>query len=157
MHLGPLVHISWLQSIDDQDLTNENLDQLVDLIKEEGKLRMLRHQMNLQFLKAKRGNKTHSDFLYTLENLISVAEFKMMTSNDMIIHLFAEIADNTMSTLVLEILAGTKQTVTESRTKVTETENSMNNKIIMISSPWISPQMKNVHAGLGKPWDLSSS
>ena len=44
MHLGPLMHVSWLQTIDDKDPKNKNLEQLVDLIKEDGKLRMPRHQ-----------------------------------------------------------------------------------------------------------------
>ena len=53
---------------------------------------------------------------------MSVAEFMEMTSDKMNIHLYAETADNTMSRLALEILAGTKPTVTELRIKVTETE-----------------------------------
>ena len=75
MHLGLSMHISWLQSLDDKDPKNRNLEQLVDLIKEKGKLRIPRHQRRLQLLLAKRGNEKHSDFLYTLENLMSVAKF----------------------------------------------------------------------------------
>ena len=95
MHLGPLMHVSWLQSIDDEGLKNKNLEQLVDLIKGERKLRMSRHQRRLQLLKAKRDN---LDCLYTLDikqnkqnktKLWSVLEFEMMTSDEMIIHLFA--------------------------------------------------------------------
>ena len=52
-HPVPLMHVSWLQSIDDKDPRNKNLEQLVDLIKEEGKLRIPRHQRRLQLLKAK--------------------------------------------------------------------------------------------------------
>ena len=48
---------------------------------------MSKHQRRLQLLKAKLGNEKHPYFLYTLENLMSVAEFKMMTSEEMIIHL----------------------------------------------------------------------
>ena len=46
----------------------------------------------------------------------------MMTSDEMIIHLFAE-TDNMMSRLVLEILAGLLSSVSELRNKVTETKN----------------------------------
>ena len=54
--------------------------------------------------------------------LWSVAEFEMMTSDEMIIHIFAE-TDNMMSRLVLEILAGLLSSVSELRNKVTETKN----------------------------------
>ena len=80
---------------------------------------MPRHQRRLQSLKAKRGNEKHFDFICTLENLKSVSESKMMTSDDMIIYLFAEKNHYTMSRLALKIL------VAELRTKVTETENSI--------------------------------
>ena len=86
---------------------------------------MSRHQRRLQVLKVKRGNERHSDFLYTIENLMSIAEFNTMTLDEMIIHLFAETADNTMSRLVLEILAGTKPLVAELRIKIKEKENSI--------------------------------
>ena len=76
-------------------------------------------------LKPKRGNAKHSDILYTLENLMSVAEFKEMTADEMIIHMCPEKADNTMSRLALEVLAGTKTTVTKFRIKITEAEKSM--------------------------------
>ena len=59
----------------------------MDLIKEESKLRMPRHLRILQLLKAKRNNEKQSEFLNTLENLMSVAEFKEMTQDEMITHL----------------------------------------------------------------------
>ena len=45
IHLGPLMHISWLQSIDDKDPKNRNLEQL---FKEEGNLRKPGHHRILQ-------------------------------------------------------------------------------------------------------------
>ena len=69
---------------------------------------MLRHQRRLQLLKAKRGNERHREYLYKLENLMSVAEFDVMTVDKMAIHLSAETEDRT-----------------ELRTKVKETENSI--------------------------------
>ena len=53
---------------------------------------------------------------------MSVAELNTMTSDEMIIHLFTETADNTMSRLALKILVGTKPLVTKLRTKVKETK-----------------------------------
>ena len=76
-------------------------------------------------LKPKRGNAKHSDILYTLENLMSVPEFKEMTADEMIIHMCPEKADNTMSRLSREVLAGTITTITKFRIKVTDAENSI--------------------------------
>jgi hypothetical protein len=83
------------------------------------------HQRRLQLLKAKRNSNKHSDFLYQLETLMSVAEFKEMSADEFIIHLFAETADSTMSKIALEILSTTKPLVSTLRIKVQETENSI--------------------------------
>ena len=56
MHLGPLVHTSWLQSLETKDIKSKNIDEITYLIKEEGKLRMPCHQRRLQLLKAKRNS-----------------------------------------------------------------------------------------------------
>lgn len=123
--VGPLMQVSWSQTIDEKDPKNKNLEQLLDLIKEDGKLRMPKHHRELQLLKAKGGCEKHSDFLHALENLMSVAEFKTMTSDEMIIHLFTETADNTMSRLSLKIIAASKPSVTKLRRILMETENSI--------------------------------
>ena len=69
MHLGPILHTSWLQSLEKQDIKNKSLNEITNLIQEEDKLRMPRHQHRIQLLKAKRNSNKHSDFLYQLENL----------------------------------------------------------------------------------------
>ena len=51
---------------------------------------------------------------------MSVSDFNMMTSDEMFIHLFAETNDNTMTRLALEILAGSKQSVTALKRHVGE-------------------------------------
>ena len=52
---------------------------------------------------------------------MSVAEFYAMTSDETVIHLLAKTADQTMGRLALDLLAGSKPTVTELRTKFKET------------------------------------
>ena len=96
MHLVPLLHSSWQQSLETKDIKNKNLDEITCLIQEEGKLRMPCHQRRLQLLKANRNSNKHSDFLYQLETLMSVAEFKDMSADEFIIHLFVETANSTM-------------------------------------------------------------
>ena len=56
---------------------------------------------------------------------MSVAEFKEMSADEFIIHLFAETADATMAKIALEILSTTKPLVSILRIKVQETENSI--------------------------------
>ena len=56
---------------------------------------------------------------------MSVAEFEKMTSDEMILHFFAETADSTMSRLALEILSTGDPTIAELRTRVTEVENAI--------------------------------
>lgn len=88
-------------------MKSKTLKELINAIKEEGKLRMPCHQRRLQLLEAKRNSEKHSDFLFKLESLMSVAELKNMTEDDMIMHLFAETANTTMSKLALELLLKT--------------------------------------------------
>ena len=78
IHLGPLLHTSWLQSLETKEITY--------LIQEEGKLRMPCDQRRLQLLKANRNSNKHSDFLYQLETLMSVAELKDMIADEMVIY-----------------------------------------------------------------------
>ena len=56
---------------------------------------------------------------------MSVAEFEKMTSDEMILHLFAETADSTMSRLALEILSTGDPKNADLRTRVTEVENAI--------------------------------
>ena len=116
---------TWLQALEVKKIKEKNLDEIIQLIEEEGRLRMPRHQRRLQLLKAKRNAGKHSDFLFTLETLMGVSEFDSMTPDEMVLHLFAEHADNTMSKIALDILAKTKPTVDELRHQVAVTENAI--------------------------------
>ena len=101
LHLAPLMHSSWIQALESKNLGEKSLGELTEIIKEEGKLRMPVHQRRLQLLKAKRNQTRHTEFIFQLEKLMSVAEFEKMTSDKMVLHLFAETADSTMSKLAL--------------------------------------------------------
>jgi hypothetical protein len=125
IHLAPLMHSSWTQAIESKKLEDKPVRELTELIKEEGKLRMPVHQRRLQLLKAKRNQTKHTEFIFQLEKLMSVAEFEKMTSDKMILHLFAETADSIMSRLALEILSAVDLKVADLRTRVTEVENAI--------------------------------
>jgi hypothetical protein len=96
IHLAPLMHSSWTQAIETKNLEDKSVRELTEIIKEEGKLRMPVHQRRLQLLKARRNQTKHTEFIFQLEKLMSVAEFDRMNSDEIIIHLFVETADSTM-------------------------------------------------------------
>ena len=119
------MHASWIQALDAKKLEELPLEEITEIIKEEGKLRMPVHQRRLQLLKAKRNQTRHTEFIFQLEKLMSVAEFSTMSPDEMLIHIFAETADTTMSKIALEVLASAKPTTAELRTRVTETESAL--------------------------------
>ena len=125
LHLAPLMHASWIQALDAKKLEELPLEEITEIIKEEGKLRMPVHQRRLQLLKARRNQTRHTEFIFQLEKLMSVAEFTTMTQDEMLIHIFAETADPTMSRIALEVLASEKTSTDELRTRVTETESAL--------------------------------
>ena len=125
MHLPPMMHPSWVQALEAKNPNEHSVDDLIEFLKVEGKLRMPVHQRRLQLLKVKRGSTRHSDFIFQIGKLMSVAEFTGMSEDQMLIHLFVESADPVMSKIGLEILAGDNPTIAELRTKVTETENAL--------------------------------
>ena len=73
------------------------------------------HQRRLQLLKARRNQTRHTEFIFQLEKLMSVAEFDKMTPDEMIIHLFAETADSTMSKIALETLSSCSPSIADLR------------------------------------------
>jgi hypothetical protein len=125
MHLGPLMHSSWIQALESQKLEEKTLTEIIEIVKKEGCMRMPVHQRRIQLMKAKRNQTRHTEFIFTLEKLMSVAEFETMTKEHYILHLFAETADSTMSKLALDILSSTNPNIAELRNKVTEVENAI--------------------------------
>ena len=103
LHLSPLMHSSWMQALTPKGLTDKNLGQLVSIIQEEGRLRTPVHQRRLQLFKAKRQQTRHTEYIFMLEKLMSVAEFEDLTADEMLIHLFADTAEITMSRIALVI------------------------------------------------------
>ena len=47
MHLGPLMHHSWISALEDKDSETKNLELIAELIREERKLRMPHHQRRI--------------------------------------------------------------------------------------------------------------
>ena len=105
LHLSPLMHSSWMQALTPNGLADKNLTQIFNIIQEEGRLRTPVHQHRLQLFKAKRQQTRHTEFIFMLEKLMSVSEFENLTADELLIHLFADTADTTMSRIALDILS----------------------------------------------------
>ena len=124
MHLGSLMHGSWSTALEVKNPDNKSLEQIAELIREEGNQGTPQHQRRMELLKAKRRSEKHSDFLDKLGNLLSVAEFDSMTGDEMVIPIFTESTDPHMARLVMDMPEKENPTMQSLKVKVKETENS---------------------------------
>ena len=77
----------------------------MNLIRTEAETRNPVHARRIQLLKVKKTS-SHSDFLQRLEKSMEVCEWEKMSKDEyLLIHIFAESADQTMSKLAMEILS----------------------------------------------------
>ena len=91
------------------------------------------HQCRIEFLKERRGNSTHSDFLQRLEERVELIEFETLTKKSLVSHLFMEDSDYEMTRITTEILDKTPGGhLDELRTLVKTSE----------SSNWYKPGVK---------------
>ena len=102
MQLQPLINRVWFESLMHQNVKEKNL-QVIDLILEESSGRNPLHQRRIDLLWVKKEG-SHSDFLFTLEEYMSLVEFNNMTKDSFLTHLFLEQADETMAKMATEIL-----------------------------------------------------
>ena len=87
MHLSPLLQESWSIALEDKDSDNKSREALVELAREEARLRMPCHLRRMYHTKAKRqGQEKHSDYLDKIGNLFSVAKFEHMKGDEFQIH-----------------------------------------------------------------------
>ena len=86
MHLTPLLHESWSTALNAKDPDSKSLEALAELLREEARLRMPRHQRRMDLIKVKRGQDKHSDYLDKLGNL------------------FTKITDPQMARIAMELL-----------------------------------------------------
>ena len=94
MQLQPLINRVWFESLLHQNIKEKNLQEVIDLILEESSGRNPLHQRRIDLLRVKKEG-SHSDFLFTLEEHMSLVEFNDMTKDSFLTHLFLEQADET--------------------------------------------------------------
>ena len=63
MPLSPLLHQIWISALDSKNLEDKSLEELTELVRDEAKLRMPKHQRRMSSIQTKWGSEIHSDFL----------------------------------------------------------------------------------------------
>ena len=124
IHLLPLIDSTWWQSLEAAGIREKSLPEIMEIIKVEAESRNPLHARRIQILKV-RNTSSHRDFLQLQERSMEVCEWKKMTPDQFLIHLFAEASNQYMSKLAMEILSGPMPSVAILRAKVAETENSL--------------------------------
>ena len=63
------------------------------------------HQRRIAFLKERRNNYSHSEFLQRLEERVKLIELESITKQSLVSHLFMEDSDYEMTRITTELLA----------------------------------------------------
>ena len=84
-----------------------SLEEIIQALKEESSLLCPVHQRRMEFLRERRGNSTHSEFLQRLEERIELIEFESLTKQSLVSHIFMEDSDLEMTRINTAILAET--------------------------------------------------
>ena len=101
IHLMPLVEATWYMSLVQRGVQdNKTLDEIFDLIMEESDARNLLHARKMELLRVKKTG-SHSDYLFQLEQIGELIDFKSLSLDSFIMHLFLEEADCEMAKLLL--------------------------------------------------------
>ena len=109
MHLMPLVEPTWHMSLVQRGVKDDkSLDEIITMILEESNARNPLHARRMQMLRIKKSG-SHSDFLYQLEQMSDLIDFKSLTCSSLVMHLFLEQSDAEMAKLCQEILSKTPE------------------------------------------------
>ena len=112
-------------SLQDRGVQDKGLEEIIEALKEESSMLSLVHQHRMEFLRERRGNSTHSEFLMRLEERVELIEFEKLTKMSLISHIFMEDSDLDMVKITTEILAKNPEgNLVVLRTAVKTTESS---------------------------------
>ena len=95
IHLLPLSNAIWWQALEAAGIREKYLPEIMEMIKIEAESRNPLHARRIKLLKVRKTS-SHSDFLRRLERSMEVCEWKKMTPDKFLIHLFAEASDQYM-------------------------------------------------------------
>ena len=84
---------------------DKSLEEIILALQEESSMLSPVHQRRMEFLRERRGNSTHSEFLQRLEERVELIELEKLTKMSLVSHIFMEDSDLEMVKITTEILA----------------------------------------------------
>ena len=118
IYVAPFLSSSWLASMKSRGVQDQSLKQILQALKDESSLLCPVHKQRIEFLKERRNNSSHSDFLQRLE-------FDSLTKESLMSHLFLEESDHEIQSIRTKLLAkNPKGNLDELRTIVKTHETS---------------------------------
>ena len=96
MYLAPFLAPSWWASIKSREVEEKTLEEILQAIMDESALVNPNHARRIEFLKARKNNSTHTDFLQRLEGRIELIEFETLKKEALLSHIFLEGSDSEM-------------------------------------------------------------
>ena len=105
-YIAPSLSFSWWASMKRRNCQEGSLEEIIQALKEESSLLCPVHQRRMEFLRERRGNSTHSEFLQRLEERIELIEFESLTKQSLVSHIFMEDSHLEMTRITTRINLG---------------------------------------------------
>ena len=86
-----------------KEIQDKPLKDILQALMEESALLCPVHQRCVEFLKERRGNSTHSEFLQRLYERVELIEFESLTNQSLVAHISMEDSDYEMTRITTEI------------------------------------------------------
>ena len=102
------INASWWATLLEMGIRTKTFEEIPGAIKAVANLPLTLHDRRLSFLKSKRGDMAHSDFLMLLEQKIDQTNFKEWSRDQMCATLFLTYADVEMSKVVTSLISKDK-------------------------------------------------
>ena len=118
IQLQPFINASWWATLLEMDIKKKTFEEIPEAIKAVANLHITLHDRRLDFLKSKRGNMAHSEFLMLLEQKIDQTSYKEWTRDQMCATLFLTYADVEMSKVVTSLINKDKLNMVELRAQI---------------------------------------
>ena len=81
IQLQPFINASWWATLLEMDIKKKTFEEIPEAIKAVANLHITLHDRRLDFLKSKRGNMAHSEFLMLLEQKIDQTSYRMQSGS----------------------------------------------------------------------------
>ena len=122
IYIATFLSSCWWASMKSREVQDKSLK---EILLENSALLCPVHQRCMEFLRERRGNFTHSEFLQRLEERIELIELESLTKQSLVSHIFMENSDLEMTRTTTDILVKTPGgNLDELRTSVKTTESS---------------------------------